>query len=108
MFGFSKAECRGKLITAQSFFEIIYNEYVAKFWNAKKPEEKVNESDTDFENEIIVKQSLIIGKKFWLFENKGLYKLSSTGEAWGGISFDARINLIPGENTSLNIGRELF
>ena len=74
----------------------------------RNPKKKVNEFDTDFENEIIVKQSLIIGKKFWLFENKGLYKLSSTGEAWGGTSFDARNNLIPGENTSLNIRGELF
>ena len=69
---------------------------------------RVNESDTDFENEIIVKQSLIKGNVFWLFENKGLYKLSATGEAWGGTSFDARNNLIPGENTNLNIGGELL
>ena len=74
----------------------------------RNPKKKVNESDTDFENEIIVKQSLIIGKVFWLFENKVLYKLSSTGEAWGGTSFDARNNLIPGENTNLIFGGELF
>ena len=37
----------------------------------RNPKKRVNESDTDFENEIIVKQSLIIGNVFWLFENKG-------------------------------------
>ena len=37
-----------------------------------------------------------------------MYILSATGEAWGGTSFDARNNLIPGENTNLNIGGELL
>ena len=74
----------------------------------RNPKKRVDESDTDFENEIIVKQSLIKGNVFWLFENKGLYKLSATGEAWAGTSFDARNNLIPGEITNLNNGGELL
>ena len=79
-------------------------------WKASNcPElKRVNESDTDFENEIIVKQSLIQENVFWLFEKKGLYKLCATGKEWGGTSFDARNNLIPGENTNLNKWRRVI
>ena len=63
----------------------------------RNPKQRVNESDTDYEKEIIVKTSFKKENCGLVVREKRLHKLSAFGEAWGGTNFTARNNLIPGE-----------